>query len=636
MSHSTYLYGADAPVGTGIQKISDDIGAETGPTIGGLVNLIGGAGITVLGNPATNTIEITNTVVASEFQADDANIATPLAGVLAIEGTVHEIETSAPGALHTIKIGLPDDVAIANTLSVPDFLATNDAVITNNFTVGGASYLDAVTVYGAAIFNWGADLGTDPASVTNISGVLTLPDQLNGVLVTDGTGIVSGLAGTDGQLLIGGSGLAPAFASVTAGPGIVITAGPNTLAIETAQDAVATAYIADVGLAIPSGRTITVEGGTNISTSGVFSTLTVNLDDSIILAGSATIGTTLTANGATTLNGAVTINNTLNCANTALFQFPVTFSDNVAMSANLDINGTLNVDSNVTMQSNLDVVHNVSCFQLDVAADASVENNLAVGAGFALAASPNGVLQTGGTGIVSATNGTNGQVLIGGGTAPVWGTLESADGSIEVTYPGNNRINLAASGGGGSNFGETAFKCVMVNNEEIVTLVRNDAYGAFGGIWSVDTAYAGFDGHPSAPYITVGNGLHGTPSIYTVPSTGLYQFFVSVQIRKASGTCNQLIMVLAVDSSQNYFFASCNPETMYSAASSSTNKSLIYTGTYICPLNAGNAITVYAKINYLVGTSLVSPNVYVVGRRTSAGTPPNLPSRTWWSGIRIA
>jgi hypothetical protein len=455
MSHSTYLYGADAPVGAGIQKIADDIGAETGPTIGGLVNLIGGAGITVLGNPATNTIEITNTVVASEFQADDANIATPLAGVLAIEGTVHEIETSAPGALHTIKIGLPDDVAIANTLSVPDFLATNDAVITNNFTVGGASYLDAVTVYGAAIFNWGADLGTDPAAVTNISGILTLPDQLNGVLVTDGTGIVSGLAGTDGQLLIGGSGLAPAFASVTAGPGIVITAGPNTLAIETDQDAVATSYIANVGIAIPNGRTITVEGGTNISTSGAFSILTVNLDDSIILAGSATIGTTLTVNGATTLNGAVAINNTLNCANTALFQFPVTFSDNVAMSANLDINGTLNVDSNVTMQSNLDVVHNVSCFQLDVAHDASVGNNLAVGAGFALAASPNGVLQTGGTGIVSATNGTNGQVLIGGGVAPAWGNITSADGSVVVTN-GANSIDLSAASSA-----RLAFRAVM-------------------------------------------------------------------------------------------------------------------------------------------------------------------------------
>jgi len=523
MSHSTYLYGADAPVGAGIQKIADDIGAETGPTIGGLVNLIGGAGITVLGNPATNTIEITNTVVASEFQADDANIATPLAGVLAIEGTVHEIETSAPGALHTIKIGLPDDVAIANTLSVPDFLATNDAVITNNFTVGGASYLDAVTVYGAAIFNWGADLGTDPASVTNISGILTLPDQLNGVLVTDGTGIVSGLAGTDGQLLVGGSGLAPAFATVTAGPGIVITAGPNTLAIETDQDAVATSYIADVGIAIPNGRTITVEGGTNINISGAFSILTVNLDDSIILAGSATIGTTLTVNGATTLNGAVAINNTLNCAGAALFQFPVTFSDNVAMSANLDINGTLNVDNNVTMHGNLDVVHNVSCFQLDVGFDASIGNNLAVGAVFALAAEPNGVLQTGGTGIVSATNGTNGQVLIGGGASPAWGNITSTGGTVAITN-GPNSINLEASAGHGANYSSFFARQRHGNMDQVTgnaagTFMYAGQYVALSTTIEPDCYNIGGHFYPGG-----GGGAGGTPARYTAPETGTYYF----------------------------------------------------------------------------------------------------------------
>ena len=56
-----------------------------------------------------------------------------------------------------------------------------------------------------------------------------------------------------------------------------------------------------------------------------------------------------------------------------------------------------------------------------------------------------GVMQTDASGNVSSSNGTNGQLLIGGGAAPVWATLTSSGGSVTITN-GANSINLEAAG----------------------------------------------------------------------------------------------------------------------------------------------------------------------------------------------
>lgn len=58
-----------------------------------------------------------------------------------------------------------------------------------------------------------------------------------------------------------------------------------------------------------------------------------------------------------------------------------------------------------------------------------------------------GVMQTDASGNVSSSNGTNGQLLIGGGAAPVWANLTSSGGSVTITN-GANSINLESSGGG--------------------------------------------------------------------------------------------------------------------------------------------------------------------------------------------
>ena len=65
-----------------------------------------------------------------------------------------------------------------------------------------------------------------------------------------------------------------------------------------------------------------------------------------------------------------------------------------------------------------------------------------------------GVLSTDGGGgshvvTTSITNGTNGQLLVAGGAAPAWSNLTSTGGSMTITYPFNNTINLEAVGAGG-------------------------------------------------------------------------------------------------------------------------------------------------------------------------------------------
>jgi hypothetical protein len=66
-------------------------------------------------------------------------------------------------------------------------------------------------------------------------------------------------------------------------------------------------------------------------------------------------------------------------------------------------------------------------------------NDILAGPGIVIGEAPNQVT-------VSLTNGTNGQVLIGGGAAPAWATIIAGAG-ITLT-PGANTLSIAATNGG--------------------------------------------------------------------------------------------------------------------------------------------------------------------------------------------
>ena len=108
----------------------------------------------------------------------------------------------------------------------------------------------------------------------------------SGVTVTDAAVLVGDTANgitsigplTNGQLVIGSTGLDPVAASLTAGTGITITPGAGSISIAAASG-VATTYNADSGSATPSSNILTLAGGTNgIDTTASGSTVTFNFD----------------------------------------------------------------------------------------------------------------------------------------------------------------------------------------------------------------------------------------------------------------------------------------------------------------------------------------------------------------------
>lgn len=78
----------------------------------------------------------------------------------------------------------------------------------------------------------------------------------------------------------------------------------------------------------------------------------------------------------------------------------------------------------------------------------ALQDNVDIGGNFRVTSLGAGVAMTDGTGLFQATNGADGQLLIGGGAAPIWTNLTSSDASIVIT-PGPNTLDIIAVGGGG-------------------------------------------------------------------------------------------------------------------------------------------------------------------------------------------
>lgn len=112
----------------------------------------------------------------------------------------------------------------------------------------------------------------------------------------------------------------------------------------------------------------------------------------------------------------------------------------------------------VWIDSTLDSVYILTNLYQGVATWTAVEKNiLTVNAGTGSAIQTNNEISLLGSGVITTTgatdtvtigftNGTNGQLLIGGGSAPTWASLTSSGGSLTLT-PGANSLNLEVTGG---------------------------------------------------------------------------------------------------------------------------------------------------------------------------------------------
>jgi hypothetical protein len=132
--------------------------------------------------------------------------------------------------------------------------------------------------------------GAGQQDICYIAGVYAaLPGATNEVMFVDNTGKLGSSTGTDGQVIIGSSAGSPEWANITAGSGVTITNGHNTITIAASGASGITTLDGDTGSA--TGATITLAGGHNMTTAASGATVTFNVSGTTqhsLLLGNAT------------------------------------------------------------------------------------------------------------------------------------------------------------------------------------------------------------------------------------------------------------------------------------------------------------------------------------------------------------
>jgi len=204
----------------------------------------------------------------------------------------------------------------------------------------------------------------------------------------------------------------------------------------------ATQYDTDSGTATPSSGIIEIIGGTTalLSTTGSGNTVTLQLANGT--AGQLLIGDTggipawanLTSTGGTITitNGANTINiEAVGVGGIYITALDADTGTATPISQNIDYLGGANITTSAAG----------STLTIDLDNDVTIPGTLTI--------SPltTGVVQTNGGGLVSSSNGTDGQLLINatGGTAS-WANITSTGGTVTIAN-GSNTIDLTIAGG---------------------------------------------------------------------------------------------------------------------------------------------------------------------------------------------
>jgi len=356
-------------------------------------NLTAGSNITITNGANGITIAATGGGggTGAEDFVTDAGTATISGNTINILGDSN-ITTSGAGSTVTLTMS-----------ASPNFvggLSTNGDIIALSGDITSAAG-DVISAAGQVIAATG--LATAGGGI-NATGGIVFNDLTAGVVQSDASGNLTSSNGTDGQVLIGG-GSSPVWSNITAGANVTVVNGANSVTISATGGGGgggAQTFHTDSGDAIIAGTEITVAGGLNINTSGSSSTVTVNLDNSPSVSG------TLTAAGDITSTAGDIVADT---------------GDIIATTGALGCTGTLVVGGG----------------------GANIVGGLEVTGTARLASYTAGVMQTSATGYISSDNGTDGQILIGGGTAPAWADITSTGGTITVT-PGANSINIESVG----------------------------------------------------------------------------------------------------------------------------------------------------------------------------------------------
>jgi len=380
---------------TSVQKLIPDIGPDVTPDITGAITVIGGLNITTDGT-TPNTLEI-NVSGTTDHAVQIGNATNSLSSLTLNDGETL-LGSTGNDPIPTELLGTAGRITLTPGVGTLTWDTGSD--VATAFLADDANV--AVPTLGIVELAGGNNIVTSAAGDTvtiSVDGTTQYAVQVGGAAGD----LASVPVGTDGQLLCGDTGGAPAFTTVTsAGGTIVFTPGAHTLNME-AGAAVPTSFLTDdTNSAVPALNVLTVAGGANIGTTSAGSTVTVTLD-----------GTT---DHAVQIGNAANSLTSIAVGNTAQVLKGNTGADPSwgAVDLTTDVSGFLPVGSGGTG------VGTITAHSLVVGDGVNAVNELAVG----------------------ATN----QVLLGNtGADPSWGTVGNAAlTNSSVTL--NNGANITVTG----------------------------------------------------------------------------------------------------------------------------------------------------------------------------------------------
>ena len=260
---------------------------------------------------------VTSLTVDGDTGTQDVDLS---ADDLQFVGTANEIETAVTKVGNDVKVtlGLPDDVTIGNNLSVTGSFLSDDitaatVTINGNLTVTGTQTTTDSTVVTVAdpLFQVGSDtndnldrgvtyLHNDGSAKTGFFGM----DEGTGVFTyipdaTDSSSVITGSAGAvkfgavEGTSFSDGTISGVTFVDEDNMASDSATKVPTQQSVKAYVDAAVTGqdldFTADSGGALAidlDSETLTIAGGTGLTTAGAGNGVTVNLDDTAVTGGS--------------------------------------------------------------------------------------------------------------------------------------------------------------------------------------------------------------------------------------------------------------------------------------------------------------------------------------------------------------
>jgi len=202
---------------------------------------------------------------------------------------------------------------------------------------------------------------------------------------------------------------------------------------------------------------------------------------------------------------------------------------------------------------------------------------------------------SGDTVTVELTNGTNGQLLIGGGSAPTWANLTSSDGSVIITN-GANSINLSATNA-------SAASAFFVSLSTTQTNVTGDA-----------TFY-------TIPYDVVFFDVNSDYSVggkyFTAPYDGVYVFYHNISYVANPGGGEEAADHIVNNSAiqPNDTSGTNLPSSNFCTNFAGVSNAISYQNTAIFKLNAGDQVesqfssNLGAKVDNVAGSDLFGGSI---------------------------